>query len=198
MDGSPLGGVTVTIAGDGLCGHMVPGLVTTATVTDAQGRYSIVVEDNRQLFHVAGGAEGQARFVRSGFDDLCGILWLLPSGRNVEVTLPRAGCYTFPNVPVTRVSQGVDFIEFSWSGLAGARDYLMEVGPFDRVPFFGFDTTDTAFRTPSALHTLTGGATRYRWNTPNLAPGDYWVAVAVKRDCGLGEFINIPLRFTYP
>jgi hypothetical protein len=149
-------------------------------------------------FHVAGGAQGQARFGRAGFDDLCGILWLLPAGRNVEVTVPRAGCYTFPNLPVTMVTRGADFIEFSWSGLAGARDYLVEVGPFDRVPFFGFDTTDTAFRAPTALQTVTGGATRYRWNTPNLAPGDYWVGVAAKGDCGVGEFINIPRRFSYP
>jgi hypothetical protein len=199
MDGSPLAGVTVTVAGVGLCGRTIPGLVTTATVTDAQGRYSIVVQDNPQLFHIfGGGAEGQARFGRAGFDDLCGIVRLLPTGRNVEVTLPRAGCYTFPNVPVPMVTRGADFIEFSWSGLEGARDYLVEVGPFDRVPFAGFDTTDTAFRAPTALQTLTGGATRYRWNTPNLAPGDYWVGVAAKGDCGMGEFINIPRRFSYP
>jgi hypothetical protein len=124
MDGSPLAGVTVTVAGIGLCGHTIPGLVTTATVTDAQGRYSIVVQDNPQLFHVAGGgAEGEARFVRAGFDDLCGVLRLLRAGRNVDVTLPRAGCHTFPDVPVPMVTRGADFIEFSWRRLEDVRDY---------------------------------------------------------------------------
>jgi hypothetical protein len=200
MDGSPLGGVTVTVAGIGLCGHTAPGLVTTATMTDAQGRYSIVVQDNPQLFHIfGGGVEGEARFVRAGFDDLCGVLRLFPVGRNVDVTLPRAGCYIFPNVPGSPlITRGADFIEFSWRPLDNVRDYLVEVGPFDRVPFAGFDTTDTAFRAPTALQTLTGGATRYRWNTPNLAPGDYWVGVAARGDCGMGEFINIPRRFSYP
>src|SRR5689334_18102096 len=136
MDGSPLGGVTVTVAGIGLCGHTAPGLVTTATTTDAEGRYSIVVQDNRQLFHIfGGGVEGEARFVRAGFDDLCGVLRVFPVGRNVDVTLPRAGCYIFPNVPGSPiVTRGADFIEFSWRPLDNVRDYLLEVGLFDRVP----------------------------------------------------------------
>jgi len=103
--------------------------VTTATVTDAQGRYAIAVQDSTQLFHIfGGGAEGQARFGRAGFDDLCGILRLLPTGRNVEVTLPRAGCYTFPNVPVPMVTRGADFIEFSWSGLVQRARHGNSVG----------------------------------------------------------------------
>jgi len=191
-DGSPLAGVTVTLAPIGLCGHTVPGLVSTTTVTDAQGRYS-VVQDATQLFSVVGGGgEGEARFMRTGFDDLCGVL-LLRGDRNINVTLPRAGCYTFPNVPNPMVTRGADFIEFSWSRIEGVRDYLVEVGPVE-----GFDPTDTAFRAPTALQTMTGGATRYRWNTPNLVPGNYWVGVSAKGDCGMGGFINIPLRFSYP
>jgi hypothetical protein len=182
MDGSPLAGVTVSLAAIGLCGHTVPGLVSTATVTDAQGRYSIV----------GAGGDAEARFVRTGFDDLCGVL-LLRADRNVNVTLPRAGCHTFPDVPNPMVTRGADFIEFSWSRIEGVRDYLVEVGPVG-----GFDPTDTAFRAPTALQTMTGGATRYRWNTPNLAPGNYWVGVSAKSDCGMGGFINIPLRFSYP
>src|SRR4029079_6897516 len=114
-------------------------------------------------------------------------------------TLPRAGCYIFPNVPGSPlITRGADFIEFSWRPLDYVRDYLVEVGSVGSVPFAGFDTTDTAFRAPTALQTLTGGATRYRWNTPNLAPGDYWVGVAAQGDCGMGELINIPRRFSYP
>ena len=182
MDGSPLAGVTVSLAAIGLCGHTVPGLVSTATVTDAQGRYSIV----------GAGGDAEARFVRTGFDDLCGVL-LIRADRNVNVTLPRAGCHTFPDVPNPMVTRGADFIEFSWRRIESVRDYLVEVGPVE-----GFDPTDTAFRAPTALQTMTGGATRYRWNTPNLAPGNYWVGVSAKSDCGMGGFINIPLRFSYP
>jgi len=191
LDGAPLAGVTVTVAPVGLCGHTVPGLVTTTTVTDAQGRYS-VVQDAAQLFPVVGGREGQARFTRTGFDDLCGGL-LLRGDRNVNVTLPRAGCHTFPDVPNPMVTRGADFIEFSWRRIEGVRDYLVEVGPVE-----GSDPTDTAFRAPTALQTMTGGATGYRWNSPNLAPGVYWVGVSAQSDCGMGGFINIPLRFSFP
>lgn len=161
-------------------------------MTDAQGRYSIV-EDTTPLFHVVGGAEGQARFVRTGFDELCGVLLVRGANATVNATLPRAGCHTFPDVPNPMVTRGADFIEFSWSRIEGVRDYLVEVGPVE-----GFDPTDTAFRAPTALQTMTGGATRYRWNTPNLVPGNYWVGVSAKGDCGMGGFINIPLRFSYP
>jgi hypothetical protein len=177
LDGSPLPDVTVTFGALGQCGKPLSDVVTG--MTDAQGRYSITNHG------------GWLEFTRAGFFDLCGYL-ILFGDRTVHVTLPRAGCSTYVTDLIQNplVTKTPDYIEFAWNQVQGARDYLVEVGTENGPLNYHSGPNSDRFLTPNVMQTFTGGAARYRWNTPSVAPGEYWVRVSAKSDCGMGPLGN--------
>lgn len=77
---------------------------------------------------------------------------------------------------------GTDYVDFSWpptdaGGYTAIRDYVIEVGSSRTDPGY--------YRTADVFSSYTGGSTFYKWKSPSVIPGQYWVRIRTKNDCGL-------------
>jgi hypothetical protein len=161
----------------------------TLATTDGQGRYSVTTalssRDQFSLEFSRGGFITQRTYyVPVNLNDTTRIDWMLPRE-----------CASNMNVGQLRVIVQRDYVDFLWEAtfpyfnFTTPRDYLLEVG---RIPL---QLSDFTF--PNVFSTLTGGAARYRWDTPSSGPGHYWARVRGRNDCGLGAapyptFFDLP------
>lgn len=166
---TPLSQVTVSL----LRSMRGGGRYEPLTVSDAAGRYSVQVTTPFL----------PALFTRSRF---------VATSRNIELsgdatlnlTLPRE-CSVRPGGLTATVSR--DAVQFSWSAVSGATDYLLEVGT-------AAPRSDSPYWFPAdIISTRTGATTSYRWDTPR--GGTFFARVASRTSCGLSA-PSEDVRFT--
>jgi hypothetical protein len=176
--------VTIRFAGSRFnsCLDQLPPTVTT--VTDNEGRYSLEIP-------AASSIPSVLSFDRTGFQEVCGELSMAAIRRplTINVMMPRAACAS-AGVRLATVTYGTDYIDLTWPEVSGAHDYRLEVGshkgPNENIIGVG----SSVFTIADVLSVTTGGAAHYRWNTPNVAPGHYFVRISAKLDCGWGPLLS--------
>jgi hypothetical protein len=183
---TPLGNVTVGF-GDvrfNDCREKLPPTVTT--VTDSNGRYSLDVP-------AASSIPSVLSFNRPGFSEVCGELSMKAIRRplTINVIMPRAACAS-AGVGFVAVTHGTDYIDLTWPEVSGAHGYRLEVGDRNGLNEGILGVGSSPFATANVSSVTTGGAAHYRWNTPNLAPGHYFIRISAKLDCGWGPILSQP------
>jgi hypothetical protein len=181
---TPLGNVTVGF-GDvrfNDCLEKLPPTVTT--VTDSNGRYSLEVPAASHIPSVLS-------FDRPGFREVCGELSMAAIRRplTINVIMPRAACVS-PGVQLATVTYGTDYIDLTWPEVSGAHDYRLDVGNRNGPNAGILGVASSPFATANVLSVTTAGPAHYRWNTPNLAPGHYFIRISARLDCGWGPILS--------
>jgi hypothetical protein len=181
---SPLGNVTVRFAGSRFNDCLDQSPPTVTTVTDSNGRYSLDVPSASSIPSVLS-------FDRPGFQEVCGELSMAAIRRplTINVIMPRATC-AFAGVRLATVQYGTDYIDLTWPEVPGAHDYRLEVGSHSGSNEGIVGVGSSLFTMADVLSVTTGGAAHYRWNTPNVAPGHYFVRIAATLDCGWGPILS--------